>query len=285
MGPTANDGSVFIDDVSLEFKACPALGSCDFEDDDLCGFDQLVTSDFDWVILTGYSGQAQTAWDVPLIDHTLSSPAGSFVYLETANKNEGERSMMESEVVNPNTADQCLHLYLSLNQYNLATLKVYRKNKSTGSMTQVYSSNQFEGDGWRLKQIDLSQVDYAWSFVIEGVVGNNMLNAGKKGQFAIDDISLKSGKCEIVAPTTEFECKTGEVILASLVCDFKPDCSNGADEKDCGTCTFEDGQCGWEDKSTGSYKWLRARNATTSDNIGPSVDHTLNNMNGKPKLN
>ena len=130
----------------------------------------------------------------------------------------------------------------------------------------------------------MSRVDYPWSIIIEGVVGNNALNAGKKGQFAIDDVILKSGKCDIIAPTTEFECKPGEVILAGMVCDFKPDCSNGADEQDCGTCTFEDDACGWTDKSTGSYKWIRTRNVGPSDNIGPSVDHTLNNLNGKPNI-
>lgn len=191
--------------------------------------------------------------------------------------------MIESEIIAENTEDHCLQLYLSLNQYNLATLKISRMNKRVdGNITQIYTTNRYEGDGWRMKQVDVPSVGYPSSLVIEGLVGNNMLNAGKKGQFAVDDVMLKMGKCEIIAPSTDFECQPGETVNIDLVCDFKKDCSNGADESNCGTCDFENELCGWEDKSVGSYKWIRVRNASISDNIGPAVDHTLNNQNGKP---
>ncbi|KAG7245879.1 hypothetical protein CRUP_021069, partial [Coryphaenoides rupestris] len=38
---------------------------------------------------------------------------------------------------------------------------------------------------------------------------------------------------------------------------------------------FQHDQCGWQDVSTGQFQWVRGRNATPSDNTGPSVDHTL----------
>lgn len=71
-GPTMTDGSVWLDDVNIDFKKCAPLASCDFEDG-LCGFKLLADSDFDWVILTGQFGQTQNIWDVPLVDHTTGS--------------------------------------------------------------------------------------------------------------------------------------------------------------------------------------------------------------------
>lgn len=274
-----NNGSVFLDDISIDFKSCPQLGSCDFEDG-LCGYKLLSSSDFDWIILNGEFGSTQNTWDVPTTDHTTGSSAGSFIYLDTNEKQEGEMAQMESEVLTENLEAHCLQLYLNLNMYNLATLKISRKNKVTSEMSEIYTMSKYEGDGWRLKQVDIPSLSYPSSFVIAGVVGNNLLNAGKKGRFAIDDLILKKGKCEITTPTTIFNCSNGQTIDISLVCDFHEDCSNGNDERNCGACNFEEDLCGWQDISSGSYKWIKTRNASVSDNIGPNVDHTLNTEYG-----
>lgn len=279
-----NDGNVWLDDISIDFKSCPPLGSCDFEDG-FCGFKLLPNSDFDWVIFSGEYGLSQTVWDIPTTDHTTGSPAGSFLYLDTNDKNEGEMALIESEVLKENLEEQCLQFYVNFNQNNLATLKISRKNMITSAATEVFNTNKYEGDMWILKQVDFSSLSYPSSFVISGVVGNNFLNAGRKGRFAVDDVVLKKGKCEITLPPTEFNCSNGQIININLVCDFNEDCSNGNDERNCGTCTFEDGLCGWQDKSSGSYKWIKTRNASVTDNIGPNVDHTLNNQNGNFYLN
>lgn len=38
-------------------------------------------------------------------------------------------------------------------------------------------------------------------------------------------------------------------------------------------CSFENGTCDWEDVSVGQCQWMRGRNS--SENAGPSVDHTV----------
>ena len=40
-------------------------------------------------------------------------------------------------------------------------------------------------------------------------------------------------------------------------------------------CSFENDTCDWLDVSTSKFQWLRNRNATLSENTGPSVDNTL----------
>ena len=52
-----------------------------------------------------------------------------------------------------------------------------------------------------------------------------------------------------------------------------------------GSCVFENGVCGWNDESLGSYKWELGSGATPSANTGPSKDHTLNNAAGKNASN
>ena len=54
---------------------------------------------------------------------------------------------------------------------------------------------------------------------------------------AIDDISVTSGGCAVVSDT--FECSPTEKISKSKVCNKVKDCSNGKDEKVCGSCDFE----------------------------------------------
>ena len=53
-----------------------------------------------------------------------------------------------------------------------------------------------------------------------------------------------------------YECTNGECIDADQVCDFVSDCSDGADEADCGTCDFDhNSTCGWYDESYGYDLW------------------------------
>ena len=101
---------------------------------------------------------------------------------------------------------------------------------------------------------------------------------------AFDDVKFYDGKCKgPIIPPGQFDCMNGQTINASLVCNFQIDCSNGLDEKNCGSCDFEDENiCGWKDKSTGSYKWTRSGNYTT--NGGPAVDHTTNTAAGMLQL-
>lgn len=49
-------------------------------------------------------------------------------------------------------------------------------------------------------------------------------------------------------------------------------------------CQFEENTCGWQDVSVGQFKWDRDRNGTTTENTGPSVDHTTGTEMGEPSL-
>ncbi|XP_027559169.1 apical endosomal glycoprotein isoform X4 [Neopelma chrysocephalum] len=74
---------------------------------------------------------------------------------------------------------------------------------------------------------------------------------------------------------------------AEQLCDFVCDCSDCSDENQCGylrgsavlgtpfTCDFEDGDCGWQDVGTSTYRWVRGRASLATWGTGPHSDHTM----------
>ncbi|NXN36921.1 AEGP protein, partial [Rhinoptilus africanus] len=74
---------------------------------------------------------------------------------------------------------------------------------------------------------------------------------------------------------------------AEHLCDFLCDCSDCSDENQCGylrgsavlgtpfTCDFEEGDCGWRDVSTSTYRWVRGRASLAAWGAGPHSDHTV----------
>ncbi|XP_014680988.1 PREDICTED: MAM and LDL-receptor class A domain-containing protein 2-like [Priapulus caudatus] len=132
--------------------------------------------------------------------------------------------------------------------------------------------------------------------VIEGTVGSSWVS-----DMAIDDLSFTTGCTQqgggsfttvaTPAPGTpattqnpcaagEYSCGDGVCIPDTQVCDWLSQCANGADEAICGACTFEHGECGWGDKSTGQYQWDRHSGSQPSHFAGPPVDHTYGNSSG-----
>ena len=281
-GDGISNGEVRIDDIEVNFKACNPIGTCDFEEG-LCGFRNLNSADFEWVRLNGYFGLSQSYWDVPKFDHTTLTAEGSFMYLDTNFRSSGSKAWFESETISASSGFQCMQFWLKTNKNNSATLNINRRNKLTGEMVNLLSTNgNLQSEDWILKeaqlpQKDISDVNFPYSFVFEGIIGQI------KGQLAFDDVKLYSGLCKgPVPPPGKFDCKNGQTIDNSLVCDFKKDCSNGADEESCGSCDFEDSNiCGWISSNTASPFWNRTSfNTKLSTVPGPSIDHTLSTSSG-----
>ncbi|PKU31127.1 apical endosomal glycoprotein [Limosa lapponica baueri] len=74
---------------------------------------------------------------------------------------------------------------------------------------------------------------------------------------------------------------------AEQLCDFVCNCSDCSDENQCGylrgsavlgtpfTCDFEEGDCGWQDVSTSTYRWVRGQANLATWGTGPYSDHTV----------
>ncbi|NXR05646.1 AEGP protein, partial [Semnornis frantzii] len=74
---------------------------------------------------------------------------------------------------------------------------------------------------------------------------------------------------------------------AEKLCNFICDCSDCSDENQCGylrgsavlgtpfTCDFEEGDCGWKDVSTSTYRWVRGQANLAAWGTGPHSDHSV----------
>jgi len=200
-GNNARDAEVWLDDFEINYsQACPPLGSCTFEND-ICGFSYSRAGDFDWVRLNGIFGLSQNIWSVPTFDHTTNKSSGSFLYLDTNGKENGKKAIIESEIVSETAGSQCLQFYLKTNTNNKATLKIIRKNKITGDLSEIFSTNEaINGDFWVLKEIQLPAAGFPYCYLFQGVVGQSV--AGKNGQLAIDDIQLLDKPCASSSSTS-----------------------------------------------------------------------------------
>jgi hypothetical protein len=165
---------------------------------------------------------------------------------------------------------------------NGGTLNVHRLNKLNSQSQNLFTENADLYDLWYEREIELPIIDQQVNqdtpirLIFEGVTQNT------GGAVAVDDIKLYDGKClgTQVLPGT-FNCQNGQTIDKNKVCDFNEDCSNGRDEKFCGTCDFEDPyeSCGWSDRNNGSFYWQRNRNGSLEIDR-PTNDHTYRNGTG-----
>ncbi|NWX38022.1 AEGP protein, partial [Notiomystis cincta] len=97
----------------------------------------------------------------------------------------------------------------------------------------------------------------------------------------------------LVSPIARTILPSGSVVVnscssaAEQLCNFICDCNDCSDENQCGylrdsavlgtpfTCDFEDGDCGWQDVGTSTYRWVRGRASLAMWGVGPHSDHTL----------
>jgi len=275
-----------IDDITIHKNPCPSKGSCDFERG-TCGYTNLYDDNFDWLRHSGSTPSINTG---PKTDHTLRTSLGHYMYIEASSpRTDGHYAHLASEVfkVNPQFS-WCLtfyyHMYgMSAGRLVVETLyapswsrngrKYYRTHK-------VIRGNQ--GDRWNWQQVEISQ-SYDFQIVFEGNIGKSF-----DGDIAIDDVSVKVGKCPAPTPSPSpnpcaVRCSvSNKCIPSTKVCDFVNDCgtNDNSDEKNCGACDFESGYCQWNDTSRGVFDWGRGNGSTATINTGPSVDHTKGDSTG-----
>lgn len=76
------------------------------------------------------------------------------------------------------------------------------------------------------------------------------------------------------------ECQNGQCYKPEQSCNFVDDCGDSTDENECGgSCTFEQGWCGWQNSLAENFDWVLGVGSHQS--LRPPKDHTLGNENGR----
>ncbi|EDV21956.1 uncharacterized protein TRIADDRAFT_59472 [Trichoplax adhaerens] len=274
---------------------CSTYTRCNFENG-LCTWSQVTgNDDFDWTVGQGQTVSSATG---PSTDHTTGNILGKYLYVEGSfPQKTNETAKLASAVLVPATASSActLRFWYNMNGQDMGTLSVYYWTTYGGTMTPLWSKSRNLGDTWYRVSIPLTS-NNNFQVVIQGRAG-----PGYASDMAIDDISFTPG-CKFGGsipnlPTTVpkptvpacngFTCTTnGQCIKQNQVCDFKTDCTDGSDEANCGTCTFEkrlifsDVNCGWYNGSSDNFDWVRHKGSTPSFQTGPATDHTLQTSSG-----
>ncbi len=229
------------------------LFRCNFENG-LCEWSQSETNEYNWRRTAAVSSPS---YFYPQRDHTTNTAQGSFIFIEMTGKKNRSSSVLYGPSLSPTVTSDCqMRFYYFMNGKSVGKLSIYYREAIGGGYTQLWSQNGPVGDRWERSELSLPANNKAKQLVIEATSADN---TNDSGIIAIDDVSFTtsctaySGTLPTIVTTTTgkpcgdngFQCYDGSCVPNSKVCDFSQDCSNNEDEANCGTCNFENGQCGW----------------------------------------
>ncbi|NXX29099.1 AEGP protein, partial [Nicator chloris] len=265
------DGTDDCGDGSDEGEAqCKNFTRCSF-DHNLCGWEAAAGPPA-WGRNT--SLDLGTSYGIPTRDHSNNSRAGFFLHVGSAPTAQAGGIAQLSSPTFQATNSCSLVLYCHLHGSATSNLSISYVTNSTKHLMRERIGDL--GSCWVRERVDFNVMD-PFKVLIEGV-------AGRGGTVAIDDLILSQGCVKeqgellgsvphpapiwaapvVMLPSQvganpctadEVACDSGDCIAAELACDFADTCTDGSDEKHCGTTTFESGAGGWHDISVGHLRW------------------------------
>ncbi|XP_030832894.1 MAM and LDL-receptor class A domain-containing protein 1 [Strongylocentrotus purpuratus] len=214
--------------------------SCNFEQG-LCSYTQDRGDDFDWARSQGSTETSDTG---PVVDHTHGTTQGYYLYAESSNpQSSGDKARLTGAAEDADQP-QCVEFYYYLYGDTMGSLRVYVKDStSSGLGDPVWSLSGDRGSGWYRGLASVQNNTNTVQLVFEAEIGN-----GKYSDIAIDDINVIN--------------------------------SNGLCPIDFLNCTFESGECGFEQDKTDDFDFTRSKGNTFTSDTGPSVDHTTGTEEG-----
>ncbi|CAF4185562.1 unnamed protein product, partial [Rotaria sp. Silwood2] len=244
------DGDIAVDDIGiLPTDSCTLqpidadpiqmsvqLIGCRFEQN-FCQWQFDPTGDFNWTRHTESTSSIGTG------PSSGADNSPYYIYIEASYpRNESDRAGLISPVITKPQRPICFLFYYHMWGEHIGSLQISTIQSTPTGQKQnlVWQRNETQAKGWRVGQIDLSDIPYDFAMKIDGFVGGDY-----QGDIAVDEIFL-----------TDSECPPPDI------------------------CDFETSFCGWTNDTTGNFYWTRAKKATNTIGTGPSTDHTTGTDRG-----
>lgn len=201
-------GYVAIDDIQLILGSCPPQKLCDFEDEDLCGYQHDITAKFKWTRQKGPTSSLNTG---PPFDHTYQTLQGHYMYIETSNPPNGADARLISPTFKRQANGYCVTWWYHAYGATIGALNIYTRINNQLSAQPLWSIRGNQGDQWRVASITVKTIS-DFQIVFEGIAGSSFT-----GDIAIDDIFVDdSGPCQ----------KAGKCDFEKSLCNWTPLATN-----------------------------------------------------------
>ncbi|KAM8967148.1 MAM and LDL-receptor class A domain-containing protein 1 [Pelodytes ibericus] len=277
---------------------CRNFSRCDFEFG-FCDWTALETDGLSWKATDGITSPDHI---LPNKDHTTNTEKGHFIYFGVGSEPDTTylSSWLESiYMVKPSTTYSVCQVQLWYQLLGSSKLSIFKRHvNNEGSKMELLKQITGPSDNqWKKATIIFSALLSDTIDEVQIILEATLLSSNST--VAVDDISL-SPECVIdnyansdnsnepmtfYCPTGFVPCGDGKCLPWKKICDFTPDCSNGADESLCSSkCDFENDTCGWYERfHDESFDWIRGSSSTLKpdyQNQAPPQDHTANKPEG-----
>eukprot|EP00118_Oscarella_pearsei_P003168 m.13253 g.13253 ORF g.13253 m.13253 type:complete len:3799 (+) comp24600_c0_seq1:127-11523(+) len=259
-------------------------GSCGFESD-LCHYYNLKSNGVDWVRRAGATPSFGTG---PIVDHTLGTSAGYYVYIESSGLASNSTAVLESPVYKATNAMCGLRFAYHLYGANIGKLELFLQDFSGhGPGKSLWKKQGNQGNGWHHGLAFVGAFTSLHQFAFRATH-----SSGFQGDIAIDDVGFSLCDPGYVAPacvSNEFKCTSGQCVSNDVVCDNEADCNDNSDEsssvckkyKAAYLCDFSSSMCDFANDDADDFDWISGDGDTVSYGTGPGFDHTTDSENGR----
>ncbi|XP_056317933.1 MAM and LDL-receptor class A domain-containing protein 1 isoform X2 [Danio aesculapii] len=261
---------------------------CDFEGDSLCGWHLSEPGTpgpphaFSWQTGQGLSIHHGEEKHRPANDHTLGSPEGWYVFVDSSNGGYGHTTDLLTAPIKI-TGPQCtLEFWYHMSGFTVGALQVLIKSGAVAY--EVWSQSGSQGNRWRRGEVFIG-IRHNIQVVLRAKRGISYM-----GDVVVDDVAFVDCAPPVMSDlpchNNEFICANGHCINEANLCDFIDHCGDGSDENHyickgfSGRCNFEFDLCSWRQSQDDDFDWLIKPGNMNTHGIGPSTDHTLRNPSG-----
>ncbi|XP_012230101.2 uncharacterized protein [Linepithema humile] len=189
---------------------------CDFEEPDLCWWEQDPQHDFDWR-RHNFETPSLHIGTGPTHDHTLGvGNDGHYLYIEASGRLVNDTARIISPLYNYSlTVSGCFSFWYHMYGATIGSLNIYFKQEDTPSQLMFTKSGN-QGNQWFHGIFDLPKSNISFQIIIEGIRGSSYVS-----DIAIDDVAILQGdecivKNESIITTSNYD--QVEIVNAQQTC-------------------------------------------------------------------